>query len=247
MGPTEHLQPIEKLPRPPLERNLDIHDFQAPGVSTNAVPTMEAVLEDLREASYQYINCGDPTESAARRQRVLESEHSGLVEQTANNIIAAAHRDLFINEAALLPPQVPLIQSPPTEVSQGETQTELQTPGDTRRSKGHHGRTNRSQASPRIIAGASSRRRLLAQASHPYARHGFPHSSPIQPTPRRRNQDPPGRTSHLCQQERLLEDLLRIFTLPTILSLSHVELELLWSWESHDNSEAQRNHKTIPP
>lgn len=47
-------------------------------------------MEELREVTYQYTNCPDPAESAARRQRVLDSEARNLMEETAARIIAAA-------------------------------------------------------------------------------------------------------------------------------------------------------------
>lgn len=47
-------------------------------------------MEELREVTYQYTNCPDPTECAARRQRVLDSESRGLMEETTARIIAAA-------------------------------------------------------------------------------------------------------------------------------------------------------------
>ncbi|CAA7040440.1 unnamed protein product [Microthlaspi erraticum] len=47
-------------------------------------------MQELQEVTIRYINCPDPTESAARRQRVIASEEQGLMEETAANIIAAA-------------------------------------------------------------------------------------------------------------------------------------------------------------
>lgn len=72
--------------RPPLERNLNVSDFPLPP----RIPTTEEVMEELREVTYQYTNCPDPAESAARRHRVLDSEARGLMEETAARMIAAA-------------------------------------------------------------------------------------------------------------------------------------------------------------
>ncbi|CAA7062158.1 unnamed protein product [Microthlaspi erraticum] len=58
---------------------------QIPGI-----PTTEEVMEELREVTVQYVNCPDPGESAARQQRVNQSEEQGLLATTAENIIAAA-------------------------------------------------------------------------------------------------------------------------------------------------------------
>lgn len=46
-------------------------------------------MEELREVTLQYMNVDDPTERAARQQRVLQSELDGTVEATAANIVQA--------------------------------------------------------------------------------------------------------------------------------------------------------------
>ncbi|WZZ26393.1 hypothetical protein YC2023_009794 [Brassica napus] len=74
------------LPRTPLMPTAP--DSQ----SLPNAPSMEAVMEELREVTYQYTNCPDPVESAARRQQVLDGEVHGLMEETASRIIAAALR-----------------------------------------------------------------------------------------------------------------------------------------------------------
>lgn len=38
-------------------------------------------MNDLREATYQYVNVADLTEAAARRKRILQSEHEGVMER----------------------------------------------------------------------------------------------------------------------------------------------------------------------
>ncbi|KAF2600740.1 hypothetical protein F2Q68_00009038 [Brassica cretica] len=72
--------------RPPLERNLAISDFPH---NTN-VPSTEVVMNELQDLTYQYVNVADPTDAAARRQRVIQSESEGLMETTAARIIANA-------------------------------------------------------------------------------------------------------------------------------------------------------------
>ncbi|KAF2581295.1 hypothetical protein F2Q68_00006107 [Brassica cretica] len=42
----------------------------------------ELLLEDINQATQQYLNCPDPTEAAARRLRVLASEKRGQVGET---------------------------------------------------------------------------------------------------------------------------------------------------------------------
>ncbi|CAN7136726.1 unnamed protein product [Brassica rapa subsp. narinosa] len=61
---------------------------------------MEEVMEELREVTFQYTNCPDPTESAARRQRVLDSESRGLMEETAARIVDNAKATAMIPSPA---------------------------------------------------------------------------------------------------------------------------------------------------
>lgn len=76
----------ERTPIPPLGRNL--HDCDFPPLLT--IPTTEEMMQELHDVTLQYINCGDPTECATRRQRVLQGDAEGQVEEVAANIIAAA-------------------------------------------------------------------------------------------------------------------------------------------------------------
>lgn len=58
--------------------------------NTFEVPTHEEALsnarKDIREALNQYASIADPTERAARRERVRIAEESGEVEETAKSI-----------------------------------------------------------------------------------------------------------------------------------------------------------------
>ncbi|KAG2318710.1 hypothetical protein Bca52824_011923 [Brassica carinata] len=67
-------------------RNLESHGF--PPIPP--IPSTEEVMDDLRAVTLQYINCADPTESAARKQRVQQSDERGLMEETARSIIETA-------------------------------------------------------------------------------------------------------------------------------------------------------------
>ncbi|CAN6869103.1 unnamed protein product, partial [Brassica oleracea] len=91
---TRNMTWVDKAPRPPLERNLNVEDFPPPP----RIPTTEEVMEELREVTFQYTNVQDPTESAARRQRVLDSEVHGLMERTAAGIIANAEAAAGLNQ-----------------------------------------------------------------------------------------------------------------------------------------------------
>lgn len=79
------MEPLRSPPRP-LGRNLAVCDFpQAP-----PLPSTEEVMNELHEVTLQYINCDDPVESTARRQRVLHGDAQGDMEEAAARIIAAA-------------------------------------------------------------------------------------------------------------------------------------------------------------
>ncbi|XP_048630748.1 uncharacterized protein LOC125604373 [Brassica napus] len=73
-------------PRQSVGRNLEAVDFPP----SHEQPTREEVMEEIREATLQYINCPDPMESAARKQRVLQSEMNGDVEEAATRILQAS-------------------------------------------------------------------------------------------------------------------------------------------------------------
>lgn len=83
--------------RPPLERNLNASDFLPPPPS---LPTTEQVMEQLVEATYQYTNRPNPIEREARRQRVLETNSQGIMEETAARIIEAERAAIIASSPA---------------------------------------------------------------------------------------------------------------------------------------------------
>ncbi|KAG2264131.1 hypothetical protein Bca52824_071210 [Brassica carinata] len=56
---------------------------------TGYTKTKESIMEDLQDVTKQYLCCTDPTEAAARKQRVLTGDASGSMEETADSILAA--------------------------------------------------------------------------------------------------------------------------------------------------------------
>ncbi|KAF3589537.1 hypothetical protein F2Q69_00027039 [Brassica cretica] len=109
----------------PLQRNLALCDYPAP---VNGIPSKEAVLGELKELSHQYVNVADPTESAARRQRVLQSEQNGLVEETAEGIIAAATRAIILSDTEVFPALEPEAVSPAPLPTPAELRISIDTP-----------------------------------------------------------------------------------------------------------------------
>ena len=80
-----------ELEHPPLGRNLAENDYP----TDPRIPSRDQVLEELREVKFQYTNVSDPSEAAARKQRVIHSEENGLMEQTTDIIIVAASNTLL--------------------------------------------------------------------------------------------------------------------------------------------------------
>ncbi|CAN7024434.1 unnamed protein product, partial [Brassica rapa subsp. trilocularis] len=173
---------VEKIPRPPVERNLNVSDF--PPIPR--IPSTDEVMEELREVSYQYANCPDPTESAARKQRILDGEVHGLMEKTAVGIIAAAEASansaqqlqsfqpsstagpIYGHPAAVeqtitlptLPPAAPQTTSGAISKRRGrppKAKTATLAPKRTGPT------TKRNTPSQRLLTGSSSRKRLLSQ------------------------------------------------------------------------------------
>ncbi|KAG7616431.1 Endonuclease/exonuclease/phosphatase [Arabidopsis thaliana x Arabidopsis arenosa] len=73
--------------RPPLER---VSVTAASSQTPPPIPTNEEVMGDLREVTLQYISVTDPTESAARKRRVIQGEAQNLMAETASQMILAA-------------------------------------------------------------------------------------------------------------------------------------------------------------
>ncbi|CAL9236281.1 unnamed protein product, partial [Arabidopsis halleri] len=88
--------------RPPLERTLSSAEVAPP--PPPPIPTNEEIMGDLREVTLQYVNCADPTESAARKRRVIQGEERGLMAETASQMLESA---LLSNQAYLATEEAP--------------------------------------------------------------------------------------------------------------------------------------------
>ncbi|CAN7076132.1 unnamed protein product, partial [Brassica oleracea var. botrytis] len=142
-------------PRPSLGRNLDRTDFPP---LNEGITNATTVMEELREVTLQYLNVDDPTERAARQQRVMQSELDGTVEETAANIIQAS------TNAALASPaptnhQDTALFSQTTSPSNGGVNPV--------RRRGRPARSGAScthvRLSPKVYAGMGSKKRNLNQ------------------------------------------------------------------------------------
>ncbi|CAN6843567.1 unnamed protein product, partial [Brassica oleracea] len=143
--PSSPFQP----PRRSVGRNLESGDFP-PAIE---LPSREEVMEELREATLQYISCTDPMESAARKQRVLQSEMNGDVEEAATCILQSSAT------AALARTETLQVSELPIHSNQENLQTETSTlpTRKRRRPLTAKGRRTTVRASPKTYSGTSSR------------------------------------------------------------------------------------------
>ncbi|CAA7058135.1 unnamed protein product [Microthlaspi erraticum] len=74
----DNFSPNQSRPLP-IGRNLDQEDFPTP---PPRIQTEDQIRQDLHDIDIRYINCENQTESAARRQRVLEGNLNGQREET---------------------------------------------------------------------------------------------------------------------------------------------------------------------
>lgn len=179
-----HLSPTPQdapqATRPPLERNLALNDYP----QQQGVPSTEEVMNELREATYQYVNVADPVEAEARRQRVFRTNKEGLMETTAANIIATATRNLELARQETSP-HSPLVsithQEIDLQLNGNANNQESATPASVSRQRNRSGVPRRVAASPRIFAGTNLRRRNITSSQNRPGRQGFPHASPMLP------------------------------------------------------------------
>lgn len=162
--------------RPPLERNLEPIIQASP---PRTIPTTDEVMGELREVTVQYINCADPTESATRRRRVIQSEVNGLMAETAANIISAAAQT--VQESVF-------IQNPQQQPSQ-QTQVELtpiqngpkaQTAAPEKKKRGRPPINRTINKSPLKLTGAkSSKRNICLVQQSPKKNSANPSNIPL--------------------------------------------------------------------
>ncbi|CAA7049076.1 unnamed protein product [Microthlaspi erraticum] len=99
-----HLTPKK---RNPIGRNLE-QEFPSLQLRNQ---TENEILQDLQEVDIRYLNCGDPAENAAQRQRILESNVNGMREETVA-FLYNAPSNLIPAETPLQPNQLANPQLP---------------------------------------------------------------------------------------------------------------------------------------
>lgn len=152
--------------RPPLERTSFAGESSNPPIP---IPTTEEVMGELREVTVEYTNCADPTESLARKQRVLQGEARGLMAETAEQIIASASRNFQVNPQSLLEsPADPRPRSAEeSDLPILNTEAAILEPTVVKKKRGRPPLAKPANRSPRLLTGAKSskRNKVLTQNS----------------------------------------------------------------------------------
>lgn len=197
-------------------------------------------MEELRAITLQYINCANPTESAARKLRVQQIDEQGLMEETSRSIIETA-----VQTQALAIQQIAEATSP-TNVNQyalSPAQT-TRTTIEARR-RGRPAKQRDMRISPKTNVGSNSRKRNLEaiQASPGPSTANQRGAKIPQTTAARRSRTRLEQISSLHHYPRYhLRRTTRphrahhwIFTGAILLFLSCTQLELLWDGESYNS------------
>ena len=89
LSPRRESSEISRTRRPPLERTFTSAEVTPPPPPP-PIPTNEELMGELRDVTLQYVSCADPSESAARKRRVIQGEERGLMAATTSLILEAA-------------------------------------------------------------------------------------------------------------------------------------------------------------
>lgn len=212
--PTKELQrqwrPIQQVRQTNEPQKTATEDLMPQAKQLTIIPTRETVMEELHEATRQYLSCSDPVEAAARRQRVQYGDAQGDMEKAADAIIAAAinnHGSPVVlpseddNPATPPPladihPQGPIFPEPPVPINPipvpsqeddgSHEATEVFTPTNEATTKKKRGRPVKLKSTiitPDIIRGTSSKKRNLSRLQNS---PGRAHASPGESTSRKR-------------------------------------------------------------
>uniref|UniRef100_A0A0D3CMJ0 Uncharacterized protein n=1 Tax=Brassica oleracea var. oleracea TaxID=109376 RepID=A0A0D3CMJ0_BRAOL len=160
------LDTTEKDNRPSSERALPHRDHQ-PLVTREA---LNEALEEVRDTMIQYTQCADPTESAARRERMRKAEEKGQLEETAVRMVQAnlSSNDAegpskeTENSAERIPASLRLGPSVPVEIEKEAAPT--------KKRLGRPPGKRTIPLSPKLTKGSTSRKRKIQQTKPPMVR-----------------------------------------------------------------------------
>ena len=155
--------------RPPLERTMPANPIAA---LPPLIPTIEAVMEDLCDVTIQYTSCLDPTENAARVQRVILGETKDMMARTAASIIESA-KQAYMIPAALAESQTLMPDTLSQDLPVHPAQLQQSAPAPPKKKKGRPPTTKLVSKSPiRLVGAKSSKRQLCNIQSSPKRKQG---------------------------------------------------------------------------
>ena len=151
-------------------RGIPLEEVQA------SVPmeVFNAAVGEVREAMIQYTQCNDPTESAARKERMRRAEEEGEMEETAALMFQATL--IAPTDTLQSPEQQPTAERIPAALWLGPTVQPLQGSGQDasketgKRKPGRPPGRRTVQGSPKLIRGSTSKKRKLPQDKPPLTR-----------------------------------------------------------------------------
>ncbi|KAL0688281.1 hypothetical protein Bca4012_087958 [Brassica carinata] len=140
-----------------------------PTGNPNSVPkdAVELAIVEVREAMAQYTACADPTEGAARKERMRLAEAQGEIEETAIRMVQASKG----TTPAWSPPvEIParilaVLRLGPS--TQEETRTDGNPEPPTKRKPGRPPGKRRTQESPLKLTGPLAAKRRVSQKAQP--------------------------------------------------------------------------------
>ncbi|XP_024006598.1 uncharacterized protein LOC112083099 [Eutrema salsugineum] len=151
-SPVRQMNPLSENSRV-QENNEQLVDIPITPIEDLPQQAMEEAIGELRDVMIRYANCEDPTESAARRERVRLAEEAGEFEETAANMVRSV---LATQNNQDQNPQSEQDQQERTPVSQRLGPTNEMNVVPVPRKRGRPPGAKKAHFSPSILTGACS-------------------------------------------------------------------------------------------
>ncbi|KAG2306149.1 hypothetical protein Bca52824_025897 [Brassica carinata] len=154
-----------------------VSPLRAQGLNSQVEKTRDQVMTELQDVTKQYLCCSDPVEQAARRQRVLEGDAQGQLEEIADSIMANSYTPrqpgsterLEIRSEDSPPISLPVERQlnqthRPLETEEKAEEALISNQSNARRKKRRNEAKLKSiVVTPNILNGTSSRKRNISQ------------------------------------------------------------------------------------
>ncbi|KAH0851912.1 LOW QUALITY PROTEIN: hypothetical protein HID58_094381 [Brassica napus] len=138
---------------------------------------MEEALGEVRDAMLQYTKCADPTESAARKERMRQAEEKGQLEETAARMVRATIAAQTLqpshdtqDEELASSERIPALQRLGPQAIELPPENSLEDLPVLKRKPGRPPGRKQVQSSPRLVAGVSARKRKVLTTRPPLCR-----------------------------------------------------------------------------